>query len=502
MARDGSGGYDLPYPVFTPNTLADADQVTANNADLITAIAQSIAYDGQTVPVANLPMGTYRHTGVGNATARTDYAAYGQVQDGVPTWAGTAGGTADALTLTLTPAITAYATGQRFAFTAASTNTGAATVAINGLAAQAIQRGGSALTAGDIVSGRQYELIYAGGAFQLGRQYDPAIRGTTGAFSSNVTTAGTFIAPLGSAASPSYTFTGDTNTGLYSAGADQAAMATGGAIRALWALTGETVYGTVTATATDTGFIATNTTPTTGRSYFLRSIAAGGFTLRDSTAGQDRVLVGATGNWVFDPNVSTVVGGRFTFYHATASETVSFVSHNASSGTVRAQTLQFGQQAPNDATSFFLRCTDTGADRAFIYSNGGLANYSANNVNLSDEREKTDIAPFDAAADLEAFLAFPFVNYKYADQTHADFNLGTGAQSALASHPGNARYVDPEGWIKEHDPEGNPVYRMAVFDGDIHYRTGAQTQYAHRRINELEAALAAALERIEALESA
>jgi hypothetical protein len=34
--------------------------------------------------------------------------------------------------------------------------------------------------------------------------------------------------PLGSAAAPTYTFTGDTNTGIYSPGADQVAVATNG----------------------------------------------------------------------------------------------------------------------------------------------------------------------------------------------------------------------------------------------------------------------------------
>jgi hypothetical protein len=39
--------------------------------------------------------------------------------------------------------------------------------------------------------------------------------------------------PLGSAAAPTYTFTGDTNTGIYSPGADQVAVATNGTQRLL-----------------------------------------------------------------------------------------------------------------------------------------------------------------------------------------------------------------------------------------------------------------------------
>jgi len=127
-----------------------------------------ITKDGQTTPTADLPMGGYRHTNVNTATARNQYAAASQVQDSSLTWGGTAGGTADALTLTLAPAITAYANGQSFLFIAgASSNTGPATVNINSVGAVAIQNNGAALTAGDIAAGKLYRITYAGTAFQL-----------------------------------------------------------------------------------------------------------------------------------------------------------------------------------------------------------------------------------------------------------------------------------------------------------------------------------------------
>lgn len=84
---------------------------------------------------------------------------------------GTVGGTADAITLTVTPAITAYANKQRFMFKATGTNTGAVTVAISGLGTKAIQMvklgALAALVAGDIISGVWYEIIYDGTQFQL-----------------------------------------------------------------------------------------------------------------------------------------------------------------------------------------------------------------------------------------------------------------------------------------------------------------------------------------------
>ena len=166
--RNGAGTYNLPQAPFTPGTVISSTAVNSNFSDIANALTQSLANDGQTVPTANLPMGTYRHTGVGNAVARSDYAATGQVQDNAFAWCGTAGGTANALTLTPSPAITAYAAGQVFIFTAgASPNTGATTVAVSGLTAQAIQNAGAALTGGEIAALRQYQILYNGTAFQL-----------------------------------------------------------------------------------------------------------------------------------------------------------------------------------------------------------------------------------------------------------------------------------------------------------------------------------------------
>jgi hypothetical protein len=168
MARNGVGVYSLPQAPFVAGTVISSTAVNSDFSDIANALTQSLAKDGQTVPTANLPMGTYRHTGVGNAVARTEYAAMGQVQDGAGIWCGTAGGTANALTLTPTPAITAYAAGQVFRFTAgASPNSGATTVAVSGLTAQAIQASGAALTSGQIAAGRQYQVVYDGTNFQL-----------------------------------------------------------------------------------------------------------------------------------------------------------------------------------------------------------------------------------------------------------------------------------------------------------------------------------------------
>lgn len=165
MPRNGTGTYSLPAgnPVVTGTTISST---VHNNtmSDIGTELTNSIDKGGRTTPTANLPMGTYRHTGVGNASARTDYASAGQVQDGAFSWCGTAGGTANALTLTPSPAITAYAAGQVFLFkTGAAANTSTVTIAVSGLSTIAAQFNGAACAGGELQANLWYVILVDAG---------------------------------------------------------------------------------------------------------------------------------------------------------------------------------------------------------------------------------------------------------------------------------------------------------------------------------------------------
>jgi len=157
MARDGSGTYTNPYPNFIAGTVISSDQTDANNSDIAAALTQSIAVDGQSTVTANLPMNSKKLTGMAVGTAATDSLTLGQAQAQAFAWGGTAGGGADAITISPTPAITAYAAGQKFFWIASgSANTGAATIAISGLSAIAMQDGGAALAAGVHAAGKVF----------------------------------------------------------------------------------------------------------------------------------------------------------------------------------------------------------------------------------------------------------------------------------------------------------------------------------------------------------
>lgn len=89
MPRAG-GIYSLPNPPVVTGTVISSIWANSTLSDIAAALTQSIASDGTTIITANLPLGGFKWTGVGNATARNEFAAAGQVQDGDFTWGGTA----------------------------------------------------------------------------------------------------------------------------------------------------------------------------------------------------------------------------------------------------------------------------------------------------------------------------------------------------------------------------------------------------------------------------
>ena len=151
------------------NTLIEAAVFNAFTADVATGLSTAILKDGTQTVTANIPFGGFRLTGVGAASARTDAATMVNVQDGTGVYVATVGGTADAITLTPSPAITAYAAGQTFRWIASGANTTNVTVAVSGLAAKAVTKNSStALIANDITSGTIVTATYDGTRFILG----------------------------------------------------------------------------------------------------------------------------------------------------------------------------------------------------------------------------------------------------------------------------------------------------------------------------------------------
>ena len=106
---------------------------------------------------------------------------------------------------------------------------------------------------------------------------------------------------------------------------------------------------------------------------------------------------------------------------------------------------------PNNTGQYFLECFGDTTRRATIRSNGGLANYQSNNVDLSDERTKRDIAS--APSTWDCVQAWNVVNYNYLDDAQDELaRIGVIAQQ-----------------VQQHCPEVIIPYQEAkdaVLDGD------------------------------------
>lgn len=177
MPFDGNGTFVRTDGTFTGPTVFQQERdasidILASNLDteaqdMADGLSNCITRDGQSPPTANLPMGGFTFTGLGAGTAGSSSITVTQVQTQAVINAGAFGGTANALTGTLTPSIAAYTTRMRIVGTATATVTGASTLALNGIAAPpAIRKklagGLAATTGGEWIAGQTISFTYDG----------------------------------------------------------------------------------------------------------------------------------------------------------------------------------------------------------------------------------------------------------------------------------------------------------------------------------------------------
>ncbi len=167
MSRNGSGTYTKVGGDAVFDTVISETYFNAQIDDMVTALTGSVAADGQTPVTGNIAMGTNKLTGLGAGSAATDSTNLGTVQAGAyaNTLADT--GAADAYVITPSPAITAYAAGQRFSFIAANASTGASTVNVSALGTKALEYQSVALTGAEIKATSTIVIEYDGTAFQM-----------------------------------------------------------------------------------------------------------------------------------------------------------------------------------------------------------------------------------------------------------------------------------------------------------------------------------------------
>jgi Chaperone of endosialidase len=121
---------------------------------------------------------------------------------------------------------------------------------------------------------------------------------------------------------------------------------------------------------------------------------------------------------------------------------------------------------------------------AYIRADGGLANYSTNNTNLSDERTKTDIQ--DSGSYLSKICAIPVRTFKYKTQTDNELNLGVIAQEVEKVAP---ELVDANGWGKTIPEDGIPL--KAIYQTDLQYALMKCIQELSAQVTTLQSQVAA-----------
>jgi len=204
-----------------------------------------------------------------------------------------------------------------------------------------------------------------------------------------------------------------------------------------------------------------------------------------STSNTERARILSTGEFLAGATSAISVAGVSGFHglSADANNKWATVVRNTTSSTPFGLAINYSAAAPNNTSSNFVYCYDSGALRASIRANGGLANYQANNVDLSDARTKKDIAP--AASMWGKVAALEIVAYKYNDQTHDDVNLGVIAQQVESVEP---VWVDADGF-GDTPEDGVPL--KTVYTKDITFAAIKALQEAMARIETLEAKVTA-----------
>jgi hypothetical protein len=200
--------------------------------------------------------------------------------------------------------------------------------------------------------------------------------------------------------------------------------------------------------------------------------------------GAERMRIDSSGNLLVG-----VTSGNYHRFDKDLNGDFCFNARNSGSSAPYGLYVQFSNASPNGATNEFIYCADSVNVRALFRSNGGLANYSGNNVNLSDRREKTNFAP--AGDYLAKICAIPVQTFNYIDQNLEEdggLTLGVVAQDVQAVAP---ELVMESNWAAKDE---EPKMRLSIYQTDL--------QYALMKcIQEQQALITTLTDRITALEA-
>ena len=525
---NGSGTYTLTagQPVVAGTDILDSTFNTLT-ADLATALSTCVTRDGQSPPTANLPMGSFKLTGLAAGTANGHSVRFEQLQTGVNKLI-TVAGTGDVITGVMTPAYLAYVAGDVFTFVVGSTNTTNVTINIDGLGAKAVTVNGStALVAGALPSGKAVQIGYDGTRFQLlTNNYVGAATGTLPVANGGTgvtTSTGSGANVLGT--SPTLTtpvingFTGDTS--VINIGSGQVYKDASGNVGIGTAspsvkleVTGTTIAsnfynGTGTASA---GTFGADSAGTGASIVMYGSTGANPGAMILSAGSSERIRIDSSGNVGIGTTSPTVkvqiytngapaASGNMTTGMAIASANGSFAINIGADATAGYTWLNSAYINSSNTASPMVFMTGA-TERMRIASNGivtmsaygaGAATFSAAGVisSVSDETWKIkDGVPLDPDAMLKKLEpGYWFYNEEKAPTFGGDRQLGFYAQNVNAA-------IGPE--AAPTPEEGKP---WGYYDRSVLAVTVMSLQKALENIQEQQTLILALTARLETLEA-
>jgi len=157
----------------------------------------------------------------------------------------------------------------------------------------------------------------------------------------------------------------------------------------------------------------------------------------------------------------------------------------SSSGSEEVMRIRYTVVSPNSSSQWFIYADDASTQRFSVRSNGGIANYQANDANLSDRREKTNFAP--AGDYLAKICAIPVQTFNYIDQNFEEddgLTLGVVAQDVQAVAP---ELVAEGNWASKDE---EPKMRLSIYQTDLQYALMKCIQEQQALITQLQADVA------------
>lgn len=203
-----------------------------------------------------------------------------------------------------------------------------------------------------------------------------------------------------------------------------------------------------------------------------------------TASGVERMRIDPYGNWMIGTTTQLFPGGAPGLANIlnptdTGGFALALQNNATSNGNGRGLGIRLNTDF-NTGSNEFLFCTGNTTPRFFVQSNGGIYNYQANNVNISDRREKTNITP--AKDYLDIICSIPVQTFNYVDQnTEEDegLTLGVVAQDVLAVAP---EFVTEKNLGTAEDPK----MRLTLYETDIKYALMKCIQELNAKLSTLE----------------